>query len=125
MCKFNISEKSDHILVVTRGNIKNEDVKNIHRIATQKARDHGVVSVLIDNRKLLKISGGLQRAMEVSRSVDKRCEGNITLKFAVVANQENFADAAFCGPVFSSDCKEFKAFTNLDEAKEWLGIEPG
>ena len=122
MPNFDISEKGDHILVTTRGKIGNADVKDIHRIATQKATVSGISSILIDNRKLSKIPDELQRAIEISRSVYKSCESYMSLKFAVVSNKDNFGAAAFCGPVFSNDCKKFKAFLSMDEAKEWLGI---
>lgn len=122
MFEFEISIKDDHILATTSGTIETNDFAELRNAVAKAATESGINRVLVDHRELAPITTNVEHAFEVSKYMAERAKYNQKLRVAGVMNQDGYEAGLFAETVISNDIVEFKAFTDMDKAKAWLGI---
>lgn len=122
MFEFEIAIKDDHILATTSGTIETNDFAELRNAVAKVAMESSINRVLVDHRKLAPITTNVEHAFEVSKDMAERAKSNQKLRVAGVMNQDGYEAGLFAETVISNDIVEFKAFTNIDKAKAWLGV---
>ena len=122
---YNISVKSDYILITANGNYSQSVTKNLFLDAVDAAKTNKIFKILIDCREVIGEISTLDRydiGVLLSQLVYVKAEGKI-IKVAFVAYEPIIDPKRFVEKVAVNRGADVKAFTNYEEAIEWLGIQ--
>lgn len=123
MFQFDITIENQVVVAVTSGGITLEATRDLRNAVLLAAEENSFERILIDHRSLDAIPSDLDYASSlVDAMVEFFTEVDRNIYIAVVVNKDGFGAGVLIEKMFSSDGVELKAFTNMDNAKQWLGI---